>query len=236
MNLVKAKHSFAIEVTGQKNAAATDSLIYVDAVDVRSRIEDDDLAITYSGSWVADTGRNWSGTSLETGAGTATRSATGGSRAELAFTGTSVSLIGFRAPWVGMADVSVDGGAVTRVDLYSPTEVVQVPVFSSTGLAAGSHTLRIDVTGQKNTASSAAWVMGDAFEVVPVVPAPNVTRRQETDPSVAFTAGWTQAGFSSLWSGEHARQSVIVGERATFTFTGTSVRWIGERGFGTGIA
>jgi hypothetical protein len=135
-----------------------------------------------------------------------------------------------------MADVSVDGGAVTRLDLYSPSEVVQVPVFSSTGLAPGSHTLRIDVTGQKNTASTAAWVMGDAFEVVPVLPAPSVTRRQETDPSVAVTAGWTQAGVSSLWSGERAVQSVIVGERATFTFTGTSVRWIGERGFGTGLA
>jgi hypothetical protein len=27
-----------------------------------------------------------------------------------------------------------------------------------------------------------------------------------------------------------------VGERATFTFTGTAVRWIGERGFGSGLA
>jgi hypothetical protein len=27
-----------------------------------------------------------------------------------------------------------------------------------------------------------------------------------------------------------------VGARATFTFTGTSVRWIGERGFSTGVA
>jgi hypothetical protein len=39
-----------------------------------------------------------------------------------------------------------------------------------------------------------------------------------------------------LWSGENARQSVTAGGRATFTFTGTSLRWIGERGFGTGLA
>ena len=44
-----------------------------------------------------------------------------------------------------------------------------------------------------------------------------------------------QGGQSSLWSGESARQTVTAGGRATFTFTGTSVRWIGERGLATGV-
>ena len=186
--LAAASHTLTVEVTGQRNAAATDSLIYVDAFDVQSRIEDTNSAIVYSGSWTLDTPRLFSGTSLNTAAGSATRSATAGSRAEFTFTGTSVSWIGFRAPWVGMADVSVDGGPVTRIDLYSPTEAVQVPVFTATGLAAGSHTLRIDVPGVKNPASTAAWVMVDAFDVVPV-PAPPVTRVQETDPSVSLDRG-----------------------------------------------
>ena len=64
--------------------------------------------------------------------------------------------IGFRAPWAGMADVSVDGGAVARIDLYSATEAVQTPVFTATGLAAGAHTLRIDVPGEKNPAGELA--------------------------------------------------------------------------------
>jgi len=234
--LAAASHTLAIEVTGQKNPAATDSLIYVDAFDIRSRIEDTDPAIAYSGSWTQqDTGRDWSGTSINVGSGTAARSATAGSRAEVTFTGTSVSWIGFRAPWVGMADVSVDGGSVTRIDLYSPTEVVQAPVFTTTGLASGRHTLRIDVPGEKNLASTAAWVAVDAFDAVPV-PALPVTRVQESDPSITFTADWTQGGQSSLWSGESARQTVTAGGRAIFTFTGTSVRWIGERGFATGLA
>jgi hypothetical protein len=135
-----------------------------------------------------------------------------------------------------MADVSIDGGAVTRIDLYAPTDQVQVPVFTATGLAAGSHTLRIDVVGDKNPASTSTWVFVDAFDIPPPLPAPSVTRVQETDPSVTFTSDWSQAGQSSLWSGEHARQSVTAGGRATFVFTGTSVRWIGERGFGTGLA
>ena len=164
------------------------------------------------------------------------RSATAGSRAEFTFTGPSVSWIGFRGPWIGMADVSVDGGATTRIDLYSPTESVQVPVFTATNLAAGAHTLRIDVVGDKNPASTAAWVMVDAFDVAPPTPSPTVTRRQETDASISMTADWTQAGVSNLWSGETAKQSTTAGGRATFTFTGTAVRWIGERGFGTGVA
>src|SRR5262249_33506627 len=132
-SLVRATHTLAIEVTGQKNAAAADNLIYVDAVDVQSRVEDDDPAIAYAGTGVPDTGRNWSGTSPQTGSGTATRSGTAGSRAEVAFEGASVSWIGFRGPWIGMADVSLDGAAATRIDLYSPTEAEQVPIFTATG-------------------------------------------------------------------------------------------------------
>ena len=236
MTLANAGHTLAIEVTGQKNANASDTLIAVDAFDVQSRVEDDDSAVAYSGSWVTDLSRDWSRSSLQTGGGAAMRSTTAGSHADVAFTGTSISWIGFRGPWIGMADVSIDGGAPTRIDMYAATESVQVPVFTANGLAAGSHTLRIDVPGVKNTASIAAWIMVDAFDVEPPSPAPSVARFQENSPSATYSADWTAAGVSNLWSGEAAKQSVTVGGRATFTFTGTTVRWIGERGFGTGLA
>ena len=76
------------------------------------------------------------------------------------------------------------------------------------------------------------------FDVPLPAAAPVVTRVQETDPSISYAgaADWPQAGFTPLWSGENARNSTTAGARATFTFTGTSVRWIGERGFGTGVA
>jgi hypothetical protein len=237
--LAAATHRLEVEVTGQKNVAATGSAIVVDAFDTRPRFEDTDPSVTYSGVWrMEDTIRAYSGTSLQAGGGTAPRSATAGARAEFAFTGPSVSWIGFRGPWVGIADVFVDGAFAARVDLYSPTEVVQATVFSAGGLSAGPHTLRIDVTGEKNPASATAWVMVDAFDVALPATAPSVTRVQETDPSISYAgaADWPQAGFTPLWSGENARNSTTAGARATFTFTGTSVRWIGERGFATGIA
>ena len=54
--------------------------------------------------------------------------------------------------------------------------------------------------------------------------------------SSASGFGWTASGISDLWSGRNARQAVAVGAQATLTFTGTSVRWLGERGFTTGVA
>ena len=237
--LAAARHRLEVEVTGQKNAAATNSSIVVDAFDIRPRMEETDASITYTGTWTAqDTIRTYSGTSFQTGGGMATRSATAGSSAQFAFSGTSVNWIGLRGPWVGMADVFVDGTFATRVDLYAPTDVVQTTVFSASGLTDGPHTLRIAVTGEKNPAATSAWVIVDAFDVPLPATAPDVTRVQETDPSISYTGpnDWPLAGFTTLWSGENARWSTAAGTRATFTFTGTSVRWIGERGFDTGVA
>jgi hypothetical protein len=96
--------------------------------------------------------------------------------------------------------------------------------------------LRVEATGTKNPASATARVPIDTFEVTLPSPAPPVTRIQETDAAVAYSAGWAAAGAASLWSGTNARETRTVGAQATLTFSGTSVRWIGERGLGTGLA
>jgi hypothetical protein len=237
--LAAARHRLEIEVTGERNPAATNNSIVVDAFDMRPRTEETDPSITYSGVWTSqDTIRAYSGTSLQTGGGMAARSATAGSRAQFAFSGTSVSWIGLRGPWAGIADVFLDGGFAARVDLYTANDVLQATVFSADGLPDGPHTLRIDVTGEKNPAATSAFVIVDAFDVPLPATAPDVTRVQESDPSISYTGpnDWPLAGFTPLWSGENARWSTTAGTRATFTFTGTSVRWLGERGFDSGVA
>src|SRR6266853_1896481 len=77
-------------------------------------------------------------------------------------------------------------GVATPVDTYSPTEQVQAELFKATGLADASHTLTIEVTGEKNPASQAAVIVVDAFEVT----APG-TRHQDTDPAIAYGPNWT---------------------------------------------
>lgn len=62
------------------------------------------------------------------------------------------------------------------------------------------------------------------------------TRIEEMSPSITGTAGWTLWDTSRTWSGGTAAYSTTAGAQATFTFTGTSVSWIGARGPQTGIA
>jgi hypothetical protein len=227
--LAAGTHTLSIEVTG-RNPAATSNLVFVDAFDVRSRFEEWDSSAVYTGAWEqGHMDSAWSGTSANAGSGTAARSATAGARVEFTFTGTEARWIGFRGPSAGIADVSLDGGVVERVDLYSPTEHLRVPVFTATGLATGPHVLRIDVTGLKNGSAIGGFVVIDAVDVVLPSPAPPVSRKDQTHPSVTFTGGWTHSNPNSLFSGRTVAFSTTRGARAAFTFTGTSVRWIGNR-------
>src|SRR2546428_449385 len=55
-----------------------------------------------------------------------------------------------------------------------------------------------------------------------------VKRYEETDASVTFSPGW-QSDSGWTWSGGTTAYSRVPGAKATFTFTGTSVTWIGYR-------
>jgi hypothetical protein len=240
-DLEAATHTLAIEASGQKNAQASDNVIAVDAFDVRSRFEEQDPSIAYtsvdSGArWILENrDRAWSGTTANSGGGSAAYSRAG-TRAEFSFTGIQVTWIGFRGPFAGIADVSLDGAFAGRIDLYSSSEELQVPVFSASGLTAGPHILRIDVTGGKNAASADSIVVVDAFEVTPPAPGPRATRFQDTDSVATYapTREWTQVR-NAFYSGG-ASISTTAGARVVFTFTGTSVRWISQRGRDLGIA
>ena len=93
---------------------------------------------------------------------------TSGTRRQETFTGTSSSWIGYRGPQTGIARVILDGNIVAdSLDTYFPGDVPQGAVFTLPGLAAGSHTLMIEVTGLKNPASAGASIVVDAFDVAP---------------------------------------------------------------------
>ena len=64
--------------------------------------------------------------------------------------------------------------------------------------------------------------------------APVTTRFEESDATVSMSAGWTPSDSIAGWSGGRAVQSTVAGATVSFTFTGTSVRWIGSRGRGMG--
>ncbi|TMI73962.1 MAG: peptidase S8 [Bacillati bacterium ANGP1] len=126
-----------------------------------TRVEDNDPSITYTSNWV-------SGSDPRASGGGYTEASAAGERATLTFTGTGVTWIGFRYSFGGIARVYVDGVFAAEVDAYAATEPEQAEIFSSAGLAPGTHTLAIEVTGTHNPlapSSSAYWIVVDAFDV-----------------------------------------------------------------------
>jgi len=189
-------------------------------------LQNTDPDISYTGGWAlrGNTSTSWSGSS-------STVASAAGEQATLAFSGTSITWIGYRGPDAGTARVYIDGSFAGEVDTYSPTVRDQDFVFAATGLADASHTLTIDVTGLRNAASTGTLIVIDAFDVT----APG-RRFQETDPSVAYTGDWIHGNLNKPWSEGTAAASAAPGAQATFTFTGTGVRWIGCQKYTTGIA
>jgi len=219
-------------------------------------------AVTYIGKWhQTEITRNWSGgtavASIWGPAGSASPSDTNvpAARVTLSFNGTGVSWIGARGPQLGIAHVFLDGVQQPDVDSYTNVEVgqeqVQAVLFSSGGLAAGPHTLAIEVTGTKNTASSGYIIVVDAFDIQGT---PGGRVQETGSAAVTYYGTWIQgdatrpgvSGGTFAYSYAELDPGVVpaqcnppcegVHTRAVFTFSGARVTWIGLTGPQTGIA
>ncbi|MXZ42327.1 MAG: hypothetical protein F4Y08_05795 [Caldilineaceae bacterium SB0662_bin_9] len=98
-----------------------------------------------------------------------------GDFAEFQFEGPGVAWLGSRDNIHGMARVLLDGKEVAVVDLFcgilhgvarGELKFENEILFSCEGLAPGSHTLRIEVLGEKNPESDAAYVSVSGFRVL----------------------------------------------------------------------
>src|SRR5262249_51013255 len=117
-----------------------------------------DVAANYFGHWFQNAGAQYNGGSVNLAVDT-------GARVDFAFNGTSVTWMGFRDEWSGLAQVSLDGGPSTTVDTYLSPSKSQSPVYSLSGLAPGNHVLSIVATGTHSTVSGGSWIWVDAFQV-----------------------------------------------------------------------
>jgi len=117
-----------------------------------------DNAFSYSGSW-----------SLATGAGKYLDDDhyTNSTNAfyTYTFTGTKAQVFAATAPWHGRAGISVDGGLETLVDLYSPTKVNQVPIYTSPSLPTGTHTVKVRCAGTHNPSSTGNYITADRIDI-----------------------------------------------------------------------
>jgi len=123
-----------------------------------TRIEETDPSVAYTGNWFPQSRADLSGGSIVEGPDA-------GSTASLTFNGTGVSWIGFRADFGGIAEVYLDGVLKATVDTYSPTQQAQAVMYTASGLAAGTHTIMIRVTGTWSASACCSWIVVDAFDV-----------------------------------------------------------------------
>jgi hypothetical protein len=93
--------------------------------------------------------------------GTVTTDSTGGDTATVTFNATLITLYALTSPTAGSAQIFIDGNNPTQVNLSAPTTSIQ-PIFTSSLLSAGSHTIVVKVVSGS--------VAIDRFVVGPATP------------------------------------------------------------------
>jgi len=175
--LPAGSHTLAIEVTGTHGLLSLGSWVWVDAFDVLPRFEQDNPSVTYGGAWYR------SSDSPSFSGGNAVLSMDQGATATFIFTGTAVRWFGTSDEWSGIARVFLDGTLQAIVDGYASPSQSQAVLYAANGLPAGGHTLVIEVTGTRNSASNGSWVWVDAFDLEPGSPSPTPTPTPTTRPA-----------------------------------------------------
>lgn len=166
--------------------------------------------------------------------GTAHWSNTTGGTATYTFTGSGVTIWGVKDHDQGIAAFSVDGGPVTYADDYASTRTAQAPLWSSSGLAPGTHTVTISNTGTKNSASANDTVALDYATVTPAISTIDDGTTTGTT-SFAYGSNWgTATGIGDLYEGT-AHWNSTAGSTATLAFTGTGAVIYGVKDVDQGI-
>jgi len=168
-DLPAGSHTLTIQVAGRWSSSSSGADVFVDAFDVEglitgtnapvTRIEEHDLAVTYTGTW-------WLVMRPDVSGGTCLKGQDPGSRVTFSFNGTGVSFIGFRAEVTGILRIYLDGVYAGDFDTYAPIHLPQQLIYSVANLPAGPHVLTIEVTGNYNRLSCCAWIAIDAFDVI----------------------------------------------------------------------
>lgn len=240
-DLTPGEHVLRVEWTGQKNAAATGTSIHLDSVIVQSTqtapdpssavapgsYEETHAAFSYTGKWAPTS------SGLDSGGASTSLSSVGS--AQFSFTGTSLQVFGRKSPSGGIARVVVDGAVVGQFDRYSRTSEYQQLLFQSGQLPSTAHSVSIEWTGQKNTASGGTSIHLDRIKVLAgpeAIAGPGI--HEELSALVSFTGPWTTSTSTADSGGASSYSSST--SSVSLRFNGNAVKWIGRTSASSGIA
>ena len=175
----------AVDKTGNESGRTGDVAVTSNSEAVpAATYENTAKQIVYSGTWASATSGSDSGGSISTLAGTG--------YAQIAFKETAITWVARKANYLGIANVYLDGAKVATVDLYSAANQFKQSVYTSPTLSYGTHTLRVERSGDKNAASSGRTVDVDSFVVLdsrpPAAPTGVAGEPSGADAKVSWTA------------------------------------------------
>jgi hypothetical protein len=158
-----------------------------------------------------------------------------GADAVVNFTGTGITWIGKIGPNFGIAAYSVDGGKPVIFDAYNNRLVSQNNNVVVSGLASGSHSLKIEVTHFKNASSSDYYQVIDAFKITgSPLPLDQASVAGYDSPELSFSGPWTCGTSGSDYSGGHCWSNAKNASIA-WTFTGSLIEVYGRPDAENGI-
>ena len=149
----------------------------------------------------------------------------------VAFNGTRLDLIATKGTTLGTANISVDGGPATPVNLASATTQYQQNVFTTGALAPGLHTVKITYSTSN---AAGKYISLDAVDVLgTLVP---FSRVDNLDTRVLYSTGnWSNFTSTSAWNGSYAR-TLTNGASVTIPFKGVRLDWLATKGTTLGMA
>jgi hypothetical protein len=158
--LTNAAHTVRVQLAGQQNPSSGGYFVGLDYFEHASAFTIKDNAsveVTYGGTWTH---------SADTGYFNDTKSVSNvtASTANLTFVGTRVGIFTRKTPSSGKYDVYIDGVYDATIDLYASPAQPTTRTYSKTGLSNASHTISLQVAGQKHAASDGYFVGVDYFD------------------------------------------------------------------------
>jgi hyaluronate lyase len=129
---------------------------------VTGSYQEGNAKLVYSGNWTTGSDPLASG-------GSFAFADSSGSSMTIRFSGIELDWFASKSPDYGNATVTVDGGSPATVSLYSADVRWAEMVWSTGVLTAGTHTVKIEWAGTKDTAATGTGINIDAVDVTGVL-------------------------------------------------------------------
>jgi beta-N-acetylhexosaminidase len=207
---VRVRVSTAAGATGDSSAAG---FAFMDDP-LRTRYEQTDPRIAYSGAWSAFA-------KTAASEGSYGRASSSGASATVYFTGTRLDWIGMKGTTTGSADVYVDGVLKTTVDLSAAAASYQVDVWSTGSLESGPHYVQIV---RDPASASGKYLTLDAVDIWGTIDT-SAARCQETETLLSYTGSWSPSNTPVASGGSYASANSTASSVA-IAFTGSHLVWL----------